>query len=554
MLLAVGPASVLAAPASVELAVLAPELPEPSPQAVTSGSLDGHFQPFNLREARNSGKPFWLRAQLAAQPESEGTAALTVRSGRHLHPTVYVAHGGGAVALPAAAALSGYRGVHDLVYALPDPQGPELPVYLRVTTSGSGAEELMLLVAPLRETMARGEEETRLIAGTFGALVAMSLAALLIWFVLPDRLFLLYAGLFSLQSLYIAYLSGQAFDWPLFSAAMPLGSHAWNVPAALGGAVSCLFVREIADLRHYSPRVYRIFGTLAWAFLALAVANGAKELGVGGWVTPLGNLLFVGTAAFTLVVSFLAWRRGNRAAGWFLLAWGLLEAFTIATAASLLIRDTEPRLLYFGLPLSMVAAAILVALGTADRLREQRRALTDAERRAQTDSLTGVLNRRSFLERLEAACLRAKARELPISLLFIDLDHFKMINDSFGHRAGDACLVAVIEPMQAELRQSDVIGRYGGEEFVVILSSADVNAARAIAERILRRVAELRVEGFGSPIQLTCSIGVAASDLLGVWGEQLISSADAAVYAAKHSGRNQVQIAVPAMPSVVQAT
>ncbi len=93
------------------------------------------------------------------------------------------------------------------------------------------------------------------------------------------------------------------------------------------------------------------------------------------------------------------------------------------------------------------------------------------------------------------------------------------------------------------MRQSDVIGRYGGEEFVVMLSSADLAAAHPIAERIRKRVAEVRVEGFGPSIKITCSIGVASSDTLGVWGEHLISEADLAVYAAKRSGRNRVQVA-----------
>jgi diguanylate cyclase (GGDEF)-like protein len=228
-----------------------------------------------------------------------------------------------------------------------------------------------------------------------------------------------------------------------------------------------------------------------------------------------------------------------------LIAWGVLEGFAIALAVRFLVfaSETNDALLYYGLPLSMVAAAVLIALGVADRLRQQRAALSDAERRARTDPLTGVLNRRSLIERLDAACLRARARGLPIALLFIDLDHFKLINDSFGHQAGDACLRAIIEPIHLELRQSDVIGRYGGEEFVVILSSADAAAAHPIAQRILERVASVRVEGFGEPIGLTCSIGVAASDTLGVWGEQLIHRADLAVYAAKRSGRNQVQMA-----------
>jgi diguanylate cyclase (GGDEF)-like protein len=317
------------------------------------------------------------------------------------------------------------------------------------------------------------------------------------------------------------------------------------VTAAFSGAAACLFVLEIAELRLYSPRVHKIFGWLAGTFVVLAFANLAQRIGMGGVIAAIGNLVFLGSAIFTLVVAFLAWQRDNRAAGWFLIAWGLLEGFTMATAIRLLVTDPEGAegLLYYGLPLSMVAASVLIALGVADRLRDQRLALSDAEKRAQTDPLTGVLNRRSLVERLEAACLRARARGLPIALLFIDLDHFKEINDSYGHPAGDACLRAIIDPIHAELRQSDVIGRYGGEEFVVILSSADASAAQPIAERIRNRVAEVRVEGFGEPIRLTCSIGVATSDTLGVWGEHLIARADEAVYDAKRSGRNRVQIA-----------
>jgi diguanylate cyclase (GGDEF)-like protein len=231
-----------------------------------------------------------------------------------------------------------------------------------------------------------------------------------------------------------------------------------------------------------------------------------------------------------------------------LIAWALLEGFTIAAALRFLMTSSvdSDSLEYYGLPLSMVAASVLIALGVADRLRAQRVALSDAERRAQTDPLTGVLNRRSLIERLDAACARAKARGLPIALLFIDLDHFKLINDTFGHQAGDACLRAIIDPIHTELRQSDVIGRYGGEEFVVILSSADAAAAAPIAQRIVERVAGVRVFGFGEPISITCSIGIAASDTLGIWGERLLAHADAAVYVAKRAGRNQIHLAPPA--------
>ena len=508
---------------------------------IVSGLLDARLEPLNLRKARQGDQTFWLQLRFDPRTDDAGIAALVVHRGRHFQLRAY--QSGSTEPLDLAMTRSVFRGTQDQVFAMPRAGSSPVLMYLRVEPMGEGAEELSVTRSTLDQVVENGAGQSRVMAGAFAALVAMSLAAVLIWFVLPDRLFLLYATLFSLQALYVAYLSGEGFDWAILRIAAPLQQHAWNVPAALSGAAACLFVREIAELRRFSPRIHTIFGGLAIAFVVLAFSNILSVFGGGGVIADIGNLMFLGTAVFTLVVAFLSWRRGNRAAGWFLVAWFLLETLTIATAASFLFGEGEPMLLYLGLPLSMVAAAILVALGVADRLRDQRRALSEAERRAQLDPLTGVLNRRSILERLEAACVRAQARGLPIALLFIDLDHFKAINDSHGHMAGDDCLRAVIPPIQAELRQSDVIGRYGGEEFVVILSSADAVVARGTAERIVKRVADLSIEGHGAPIRVTCSIGVASSDALGVWGEQLIARADAAVYAAKRFGRNQVQSA-----------
>ncbi len=527
-----------------EIALLGAQAGAVSPADLASGALDAAFGDYDYSKARRRSATFWLRLQAGGDAvPGDGLPVLLVRKGRHLSLDVFPPAALGATPLAEAAGWSTFRGRQEAVYVMPRAWAPGSPLYLRVTAAGVGAEELQFAFTALEPTLASASHQSQVIAAAVGALLAMSLAALLIWFILPERLFVLYATLFSLQALYVAFLSGQGFDWPLLAWATPLNAHAWNVPAALSGAAATLFVREIADLKRFSPRIYAVFGWLALAFVALAFANLAHLFGFGGQVASLGNLLFLGTAVFTLVVAFVAWRAGSRAAGWFLIAWGLLETATILTAGGFLFAGDDPWPLAWGLPVSMVAAAVFVALGVADRLREQRLALTEAERRAQTDPLTGVLNRRSLVERLDAACLRAKARGLPISLLFIDLDHFKQINDTWGHLAGDACLLAVIRPIQAELRQSDVIGRYGGEEFVVILSSADAPAAQAIAGRILQRVADLRVDGFGPPIRLTCSIGVATSDELGVWGEQLISRADAAVYAAKSSGRNQVKVA-----------
>jgi two-component system, sensor histidine kinase LadS len=511
---------------------------------VTSGALDPRFTGASFRERAARGEFIWLKIQSDKPLNPDVIPILVVHAGMLHKVQVYAGDRNEVRPLPVAASTPEFAGARDTAFVLPPGLGT---VYVHVQPPGARYATPRFGYSNLQQFLEGGGSRARIITLTFGALAAMATASFLFWIVLADKTFLLYSTLFSLQALFVAYFSGQGFDWPWLSAAKPLTHYTWNVLSALSGAAACLFVREMADLRRVLLRNYVAFGWLAGAFVLLTFANLIKLVGYESFVNAIGNVLFLGSAIYTLVVAFVAWRKGSRSAGWFLLAWTLLEAFTIAATIRLLLNSGEDhdRVVYYGLPFSMVVASLLIALGIADRLREQRRALSEAERHAQIDSLTGVLNRRSLIERLDAACLRAKARGLPIALLFIDLDHFKEINDSFGHAAGDACLKAIIHPIQAELRQSDVIGRYGGEEFVVILSSADAAAAHPIAQRILERVAGVRVDGFGASIALTCSIGVATSDMLGVWGEHLIAQADAAVYAAKRSGRNRVELAVP---------
>jgi diguanylate cyclase (GGDEF)-like protein len=542
---------------NLSLQVLPPTSTTPAPEVVTSGAFESRFQPIEIDRVHTRGGTYWLRLQLSGPPgatTSSGTAAgkglpvLVTREEHEPRVQIFAPFDGVYVELPRAVRLPEFGGGHAVAFILPRGLTAPQPLYARVSAPDFGIRKLGFQVSTLDVTLARAAAHSRMISLAFGALAALSLGSFLIWCILSDRVFGFYSALFFFQALYIVFLSGQAAEWPLLSFAVRLNSYAWNVPIALGGAAASLFVRDMADIRVFSPRAYSAFGWFAVAFVVLTLLNFAKPFGFESLVNGLGNILFLTSGIFTLWISFSAWRHGSRAAGWFLLAWVLLEVFSIATTLQLLFSDGETGdalLYYYGLPFSMVAAAVLTALGVADRLRGQRIALTEAERRAQTDPLTGVLNRRSLIERLDTACTRARTRGLPISLLFIDLDHFKEINDTFGHPAGDACLHAIVGPIQSELRQSDVIGRYGGEEFIVILSSADSTAARPIAERILRRVAEIRVEGYGEPISLTCSIGIATSDMLGVWGQHLIARADAAVYVAKRAGRNCVQFAEP---------
>jgi two-component system, sensor histidine kinase LadS len=536
----------------LEVRVLASGGLPPSAADVASGVLDARFAPTASKALQQLRGIHWLRLRATQSLAAAAVPVLIVGSGRDLQVEVYPQ---GTASAPTPLVLAtrqpGFGGAREAAFLIPSPGLQAGQVFYariaRIEAQAAAAPRIYFAAGSLPETLARGALHALTISLACGALGALALAAAAMWLVLGDELFVLYAALTALQALYLAYFSGQGFRWPGFAVASAFAPYAWNVPVALSGAMASLFAREIADLRHESPRIHRAFGWLAAAFCALAVANVGRLMGLGLIVAAVGNLMFLGAGVFVLLVAFLAWRRGNRAAGWFLLAWVLLETFAIVTSGRLLITQaaSDDALFYYGLPGSMVAAAILTSLGVADRLRQQRHALSEAERRAKTDPLTGVLNRRSLLEQLEAVCRHARANGLPVAVLFLDLDFFKSINDSHGHAAGDACLAAVIRPIQAELRQSDIIGRYGGEEFIMVLSGADASAAEPIAERIRLRVSQVDIEGHGAPIRLTCSIGVASSDQFGVWGEALIAQADTAVYAAKRLGRNRVQVAIP---------
>ena len=165
------------------------------------------------------------------------------------------------------------------------------------------------------------------------------------------------------------------------------------------------------------------------------------------------------------------------------------------------------------------------------------------------DPLTGLYNRR-FLDTVFGPELdRSRRHGYPLSVVFFDLDHFKALNDTYGHAAGDAVLTAVGTALQANVRSSDVACRFGGEEFVVLLSHAgDAQAARW-AEAWRRKVEALTVDTAGTPgasgahLRLTVSAGLATAPLDGHDPTQLLAAADAALYRAKRAGRNCVRSA-----------
>jgi diguanylate cyclase len=177
-------------------------------------------------------------------------------------------------------------------------------------------------------------------------------------------------------------------------------------------------------------------------------------------------------------------------------------------------------------------------LETAEtRLQEQASEIEAHISRSLTDPLTGLPNRREFNERLEERMSAWNRRREPFSLLILDVDHFKKLNDHFGHLAGDQVLAAMGRELRAAIRREDAVARYGGEEFAILLPNTTLEAATRVAQNVREAIARVKVQHNKKLLQVTASGGLATIQA-NEHAESLIQRADAALYAAKAGGRN----------------
>jgi diguanylate cyclase (GGDEF)-like protein len=206
------------------------------------------------------------------------------------------------------------------------------------------------------------------------------------------------------------------------------------------------------------------------------------------------------------------------------------------------------KLLWVGIILTN-AMGVIVATRLSRMRRRQFVARLELERvrdelqiMATIDGLTGVLNRRRFLEIAAEELERARRYERPLSVIAIDLDHFKDVNDRLGHAAGDDVLVALARTLQEQTRRQDAVGRLGGEEFAIILPETPSETARTLAERMCAHLRSVPVTTSGEVLTVTASLGVAEVAPTDRVVEEVLQRADQALYRAKHRGRDRVEV------------
>lgn len=426
-----------------------------------------------------------------------------------------------------------------LAFALPTPL--EGALLLRLEPADVLSGPLSPRVQPLADYLRDDAAWLSLASACLAAMLVTALMALLFAAHLRDLAFAYYAlyiGCYAfLQAAQSAYLV-QPLHWLEGDALLFWGRLTTGLSVGFAG----LFVVRFAALRRYAPRLWRPLLVLCAAVMTLSLLRMLPLAVLQPLLRAAINPLLIVISLWILLSSGYAAWRGSRYAGFFLAGWtpllvttGLSSAQTGGALASWTwLSDT-------GLSAGAYEAVLLM-LGLADRALLLRRERDQAQRLAELDSLTLLLNRRAWERRLQELASVSRARGAALSVVFIDLDHFKKLNDALGHDAGDQALLAVAQALRAALRPRDVLGRYGGEEFVAVLPECPASGAMIIAERLRGAVRQLDLPVDRNGLLLSASIGVAtrtADESVSA----MIARADQAMYAAKRQGRDRVCLA-----------
>ena len=256
--------------------------------------------------------------------------------------------------------------------------------------------------------------------------------------------------------------------------------------------------------------------------------------------------VMLGTAMLSLGLMLQRLHTGSgRPARWFVIAGFIVGAFDLyARAAVAIIEPGAIRVvmqpsLFQGINF-LIAFAVILITSVGFLLLQKERAEESAQKLAVTDPLTGTFNRRTFLELTDKEISRAQRAGTAVSLAMLDLDYFKRVNDEHGHPAGDEVLKRTVAILQGSLRREDLLVRYGGEEFCILLPNVALDHATLTAERARDAIQHASFQHKGRIIPITISLGVASMLPKGDTTAMLIARADEALYSAKRAGRNRV--------------
>ncbi|MBF7730082.1 diguanylate cyclase [Pseudomonas sp. N040] len=407
-------------------------------------------------------------------------------------------------------------------------------LYLRAESP----DPLVLPIEVLREESFQARHlEYRFVYGLiYGFLLSMIVYNGMLFIGLKDRSYLyysLYLGLFGVLN--IAYTGhGLAWFWEDYRW---LQEHCILISMVLTGCAGLAFTSSFLDLARRAPGSRHLLQGMAATSLAGLLLS-----------QLLGNQAAEATIAFSFALVYsasmlflgLTTLRRNSLAGHYYLAATLCGMLgTVITTLTVWGALPFTGWNYGAIKIGLMLQAALLALALSHRIRQQQYGRLRAERLAERDPLTGLHNRRGFNEQAAPLWNSTVRHQRPLSLIMLDLDHFKTINDLHGHAAGDLALVQTAKLLANSCRGADLLARWGGEEFLLLLPETGLNEARALAERLRAEIQALSGTGELQKLALSASFGVIERSAQ-LQLEQLINQADRLLYVAKHSGRNRV--------------
>jgi len=446
--------------------------------------------------------------------------------------------------------------------------------FVRVQTLGS--VQIPLAVTPSAEFLANEQLSYGWQTMFLGIIAAMALYNLFLFVIVRHSTYFWYVLTVVFTGLVQLNFNGVLFQW-LWPNAPGINRY-FTIPVICFALFSAIiFAIRFLNIRSYSLRSYRFLQWILTAISACFVFTlfGSYQTGI----VLVSAIAAVVTPAVWFI-GFLVWRKGQVLGGFYVLAWTPLLIGHLILAVSKLGIMPRSFLTEFMPQIGVALEVVLLSFALAYRINLERRKRHEAQEQALeiqqqanltlemrvqertdeleraneqlkaislTDGLTHVANRRRFDEKLQDEWKRAQRHGHPLSLLMLDIDHFKRVNDELGHLVGDDCLTEVAALCAAEVQRSgDLLARYGGEEFSILLPATPEEGALRVAERVRQAVARSPVHSGErvAPVSLTISVGVAClvpdADLE---PQELIRLADEALYAAKESGRNRVMLA-----------
>ncbi|NYZ61872.1 GGDEF domain-containing protein [Luteimonas deserti] len=408
------------------------------------------------------------------------------------------------------------------------------PVFVEVLRSR--AQPMGVEAQPVQAFLAADYARVRFSSAVLSAQLLLAIVAAIFAVALRRWMLLLFCVWVLSAAAYLVVMSGEVVPLaPWLPPEQAMRVAGLGISLGLLSAYGFFFV--LLRVRTHFPRIARVYRIMLLGCAALLVI--LPFIPVNVVVPHVVNVLLLLLGALTLGMGLARALAGDREALYFLVGWGLVSAVAMMRAVYFLREAGTPEWLGYLHPAADALAALILVMATARAARYAEREMVSARHSAMTDPLTGLPNRAQLDAGVAGRLQAADGTEAPLAVLFVDLDHFKQVNDRFGHDVGDACLQAMAGILRRHVRASDLVARYGGEEFVLVLDGASAASALRAADA-LRAAVEADGRAVGArTVGLTVSIGV-ATRRAGDDVATLFKRADDALYRAKREGRNRV--------------